>query len=88
MFITTYITILLLGTTILMAYNHSFQDALFEFASALGTVGLSVGIMNSSAPPLILWTGTIGMFLGRLEFYVVFIATSKLLIDLFKKKSV
>ncbi|MGA0351878.1 MAG: TrkH family potassium uptake protein [Acholeplasmataceae bacterium] len=88
MFITTYIIVLLLGTVIIMAYNHSFEDALFEFASALGTVGLSVGIMNSSSPALILWTGTFGMFLGRLEFYVVFIATSKLILDVFKKKVV
>lgn len=88
MFVTTYIVVLLLGTTIMMTFNHSFEDSLFEFASALGTVGLSVGIMNASAPPLILWTGTFGMFLGRLEFYVVFIALSKLILDIFKKKVV
>jgi trk system potassium uptake protein len=88
MFITTYMTILLIGTMILMTYNYSFEHSLFEFASALGTVGLSVGIMNASAPPLILWTGTIGMFLGRLEFYVIFIAISKMLLDLLKKKVV
>jgi len=88
MFITTYIIILLLGTVVIMAYNYSFEDAMFEFASALGTVGLSVGIMNSAAPNVILWTGTLGMFLGRLEFYVVFIAVSKIVLDIFKKKVV
>jgi trk system potassium uptake protein TrkH len=88
MFITTYIIILLLGTVVIMAYNYSFENAMFEFASALGTVGLSVGIMNSAAPNVILWTGTLGMFLGRLEFYVVFIAVSKIVLDIFKKKVV
>jgi trk system potassium uptake protein TrkH len=86
MFITTYFGVLLLGTIVIMAYGHSFEHALFEFASALGTVGLSVGIMNQTAPNLILWTGTFGMFLGRLEFYVIFIAISKVLLDITNKK--
>jgi len=86
MFLTTYISVLLLGTIVIMFYNHSFEDALFEFASALGTVGLSVGIMHSGAPNVVLWTGTLGMFLGRLEFYVVFIGISKIILDIFKKK--
>lgn len=86
MFITTYITVLLIGTVFIMMYGYSFEIALFEFASALGTVGLSVGIMNSSAPNFILWVGTIGMFLGRLEFYVIFIAISKIFLDASHKK--
>ena len=68
MFITTYIVILLLGAFMIMLYGHSFEHSVFEFASALGTVGLSVGILNASAPNFLLWTGTFGMFLGRLEF--------------------
>lgn len=47
---------------------------MFEFSSALGTVGLSAGIMTYDAPSLVLWTGTIGMFIGRLEIYVVLLA--------------
>lgn len=88
MFITTYFGVLLMGTIVIMAYGHSFEYALFEFASALGTVGLSVGIMNQTAPDLILWTGTFGMFLGRLEFYVIFIAISKVILDITNKKVV
>jgi trk system potassium uptake protein TrkH len=88
MFITTYMTILILGTIIIMMYGHSFEMALFEFASTLGTVGLSVGIMNASAPNLILWVGSMGMFLGRLEFYVIFIAISKVFLDISHKKVV
>jgi trk system potassium uptake protein TrkH len=88
MFITTYFGVLLLGTIVIMTYGHSFEHALFEFASALGTVGLSVGIMSAEAPNLILWTGTFGMFLGRLEFYVIFIAISKIILDITHKKVV
>jgi len=38
----------------------------------MSTVGLSIGITSPSAPALVLWTESAGMFLGRLEFFVVF----------------
>lgn len=47
---------------------------MFEFASALGTVGLSVGITGYDASPVVLWTETVGMLAGRLEIYVIFVA--------------
>ena len=81
-----YIMVLIVGTLIFSAFGYSLEDSLFEFASALGTVGLSVGITGYNAHPLILWTSTLGMFLGRLEFYVIFIAISKMFIDLTRKK--
>jgi trk system potassium uptake protein len=88
MFITTYIVVLLIGAFMMMLYGHSFENSLFEFASTLGTVGLSVGILNASAPNFLLWTGTFGMFLGRLEFYVIFIAISKVALDITHKQVV
>ena len=88
MFITTYIVILLIGAFMIMLYGYTFEDSLFEFASALGTVGLSVGILNANAPSFLLWTGTFGMFLGRLEFYVIFIAISKVALDITRKQVV
>ena len=51
---------------------------LWTFSSALGTVGLSAGIMTYDAPSLVLWTGTIGMFIGRLEIYVVLLAVVRI----------
>jgi trk system potassium uptake protein TrkH len=72
----------MIGTLIFsIVSNSSMQNSLFEFASVLGTVGLSVGITGYDAHPIILWTSSIGMFLGRLEFYVFFIAISKIIID-------
>ena len=47
---------------------------MFEFASALGTVGLSAGITACDAPPAVLWIETAGMLLGRLEIYAVVLA--------------
>lgn len=85
-FLQFYIIVLLVGTLIFSTFGFSLEDSLFEFASALGTVGLSVGITGYNAHPIILWTSTLGMFLGRLEFYVIFIAISKMFIDLTRKR--
>lgn len=66
-FVAIYITILLTGSLLISLFGFSFQDSLFEFASALGTVGLSVGITAKAAPSFVLWVEILGMFLGRLE---------------------
>lgn len=87
-FLMIYIVVLLVGTLILTFYGHSFENALFEFASALGTVGLSVGIAGAGAPNGVLWTSILGMFLGRLEFYVIFVAIAKIAVDLTKKRNI
>lgn len=44
---------------------------MFEIASCLSTVGLSYGVTSTSASNITLWTMSIAMFLGRLEFLVV-----------------
>jgi trk system potassium uptake protein TrkH len=82
-FIFMYIFIYFLGVGILTSYGYSMRDSLFEFASALSTVGLSVGITQRSSPPIILWTETFAMFLGRLEFFVIIVSIMKLMQDLF-----
>ena len=73
-----YVAALVIGAAVIAGHGYDFGDALFEFASALGGVGLSVGITNSYAPPLVLWTEIFGMFLGRLEFFVVIVGLVKL----------
>jgi trk system potassium uptake protein TrkH len=85
-FLMTYLLALVTGTLIFTGFGFTVKDSLFEFASALGTVGLSVGIVQYHANSLILWTSTIGMFLGRLEFYVIFIAIAKVIFS-FKPKN-
>lgn len=69
-----FIAILLIGTSILTISGYGLKEALFEFASALGTVGLSIGVTSINTPSLALWTMTFGMLLGRLEIFVIFYA--------------
>ncbi len=77
-FATLYLLTLVLGTAVIAAHGYTLSDSLFEFASAQGTVGLSIGVTSADAPPLILWAEIVGMFLGRLEFLIVFVALVKL----------
>lgn len=84
-FLMIYLLVLFGGSLIFTAFGHSIRDSLFEFSSALGTVGLSVGIVGYNANPVLLWTSIVGMFLGRLEFYVVLIALTKIFVDVKKK---
>ena len=73
-FILLYLGVFAAGTFILCACGFGIGDSMFEFASALGTVGLSVGITGYDASPVVLWTETVGMLAGRLEIYVIFVA--------------
>jgi trk system potassium uptake protein len=63
---------------VLAACGYSMRDSLFEFASALGTVGLSVGVTSPDMPDIALWAEIIAMFLGRLEFMAVIVSAIKL----------
>ena len=80
-FAALYLITYVIGTAILAAYGYKLADALFEFASALGTVGLSVGVTAPNAPAGVLWTETAGMFLGRLEFFVILTSLGHLGLD-------
>jgi trk system potassium uptake protein TrkH len=72
------------GAAVMAAHGYGLQESLFEFASTLGTVGLSIGVTTPDAPALVLWTQTAGMLLGRLEFFVIFSSAAKLSIDSFR----
>ena len=86
-FLMVYILVLVVGTLVFTTYGYSLMESLFEFASALGTVGLSVGITGYSAPAGIHWTSIIGMFMGRLEFFVIFVAIARIATDFRRKTS-
>jgi trk system potassium uptake protein TrkH len=77
-FIFLYVVIYVCGVMLLCACGFSLSDSLFEFASAIGTVGLSIGITSVKMPAPALWAQSIAMFLGRLEFMVVFVSLVKL----------
>ena len=80
-FIFLYLTTYALGVLILCACGFNLVDSLFEFASAIGTVGLSVGVTSSQMPDAALWGEILAMFLGRLEFTVVIVSLLKLMKD-------
>lgn len=77
-----YLLIFGVGSCVTVAYGYPLPDSLFEFASTLSTVGLSVGVTAADAPTGLLWTQTAGMFLGRLEFFTIFIGCIRLFRDM------
>ena len=77
-----YMMTFVVGVLVMLAHGSSFQDSIFEYASTLGTVGLSVGVTAPDLPGVVLWTQIAGMMLGRLEFLVVFFAGLKMIRDL------
>jgi trk system potassium uptake protein TrkH len=81
LFVCLYLAVFVFGGIIISAYGYSLREGLFEFASTVGTVGLSVGVTKASAPSGILWTEIIGMLFGRLEFFTIIVGTIKLVQD-------
>ena len=72
-----YLLIFFLGTVSITFFaNCDLQSAMFDFASALGTVGLSIGLTGPTTSPIVLIIEMCGMLLGRLEIFVVFIGIS------------
>ncbi len=82
LFVAIYLSVFFAGSAWVAAHNFDLEEALFEFASALGTVGLSIGVTAADAPATLLWGLIAGMFLGRLEFFAVFIGVLKLVSDM------
>jgi trk system potassium uptake protein TrkH len=81
LFVFLYLITFGLGSGIIAAHGYSLPESLFEFGSALGTVGLSVGVTAATAPLGVLWTEIAGMMLGRLEFFTIFIGLTKIVTD-------
>ena len=80
-FLFLFLGIYAVGVMVLCANGYGIGDSLFEFASAISTVGLSVGVTTPQMPPIALWVETGAMFLGRLEFMVIFVSFAKLYKD-------
>ncbi|MDD4200236.1 MAG: potassium transporter TrkG, partial [Eubacteriales bacterium] len=72
-FVIIYIFVLCIGTlAVTLTSDCSLLEAAYEFASALGTVGVSNGLTGPDAPAATLYIEMFGMFLGRLEIIMVF----------------
>ncbi|MGI6230098.1 MAG: TrkH family potassium uptake protein [Tractidigestivibacter sp.] len=72
-----YLLTLFAGTLAYTLCGHSIGQSFFEFASALGTVGLSSGIAVRGASLPVIWITIAGMFLGRLEIYPIITAFAR-----------
>lgn len=81
LYVSLYLTVFVTGSALVSLHGYSMSESLFEFASTLGTVGLSVGVTQADSPDSLLWLQTVSMYLGRLEFFAVIIGFSKLLAD-------
>ena len=66
-FMVAYLLLLLAGGTALVLAGFAPQDALFESASAIGTVGLSSGITDADLPTWTKLVLSLEMWAGRLE---------------------
>ncbi len=73
-FVACYLCIFMIGTLLLtLTADCSLTEAMFEFASALGTVGLSIGLTGPTTGTATLMIEIFGMILGRLEIFIVLI---------------
>ena len=82
LFLFLYFLVFFVGVIITAAYGNSIPDSLFEYASSLSTVGLSIGVTSADAPVGLIWTQIVGMFLGRLEFFTVIVGIVRLFKDI------
>jgi trk system potassium uptake protein len=80
-FIFLYSTAYIAGVLVLCACGYDLKHSLFEFASAIGNAGLSVGVTTPEMPLAGMWAMTLAMFLGRLEFFVVIVGAVKIAKD-------
>jgi len=80
-FLVMFLLAFLAGTGVLMIHGHSLTVSVFEVASAIGNAGLSTGQTQPTMPETLMWSQSIVMLLGRLEFFAVFIGLYKLASD-------
>lgn len=90
-FIITYLVIYIIGSLLLtVTANCTLTEAMFDFASSISTVGLSIGITNPMTNNATLIVEMIGMLLGRLEIFIVLIGFTSgfgIIKDFFTRKS-
>lgn len=78
-FIVIYFCAFAIGCFLFVLDGASIQEAIFEFASCIGNVGVSIGWLTADTSPLALTFASLGMLLGRLEIIPVFMGMHWLL---------
>ncbi|MEG0292387.1 MAG: potassium transporter TrkG [Anaerovoracaceae bacterium] len=73
-FVACYLMVFIVGSLLLtLTEDCSLSDAMFDFSSSLGGVGLTTGITGAHSSNGTLIVEMIGMVLGRLEIFIVLI---------------
>ncbi len=73
-FVIAYLVIYVVGSLVMtVTADCTLMEAMFDFASSLSTVGLSIGITGPMTNDATLIVEMIGMLLGRLEIFIVVI---------------
>lgn len=73
-FIIAYLVIFAAGSLLMtVTADCTLMEAMFDFASSLSTVGLSIGITGPATNDATLIVEMVGMMLGRLEIFIVII---------------
>ena len=73
-FVACYLFIFILGSMLItVTANCTLMEAMFDFASSLGTVGLSIGITGPATDAATLVIEMVGMLMGRLEIFIVLV---------------
>jgi trk system potassium uptake protein TrkH len=76
-FVSCYLGILIIGTLLMtLTTGCTLFQGMFEFLSVFGTSGMSVGLTNINTNSATLIVEMLGMFLGRMEIFVVFFGIS------------
>ena len=76
-YVGVYLTVLATATTALVYWGYGVEQALFEVASAQGTVGLSLGVTGATAPVGVKLILIALMWMGRLEILPVVLLLRK-----------
>jgi len=72
-FVTVYAAVIFIGTLLLAHFNDcTLMEALYEFMSVFSTIGISNGLTARATTPTLI-IEMLGMLLGRLEIFIVFI---------------
>lgn len=89
-FVVAYLLIYIFGSLVMtVTANCTLMEAMFDFASSLSTVGLSIGITGPMTNDATLIVEMVGMLLGRLEIFIVVIGFAfgfRMLKDMFRRK--
>ncbi|MFQ3648457.1 MAG: TrkH family potassium uptake protein [Anaerolineae bacterium] len=83
-FLVMFLVVFLAGTGVMMMAGYPLMTSVFEVASAIAGAGLSIGQTQPTMPESMMWSQSVVMLMGRLEFFAVIIGLTKLATDLFQ----